>query len=945
MECPRCGYKNILPSATFCPKCGQPLGQGASQMKGAQPMPSRPSAPKMPQRPSRPVQPQRPMAAGAPVPPDGTKAARPMQPGRPVQPVRPQQPGSDAQKGFMANLGRAVGNFVSGGALNRDIQRQRDEAARVQAQADRGDIRDAQQAQQTAEQAQIRAEREAERARDQRAMDAVDGLDVVRGRAIWNNQSGEIARRISERELEEVEKLKGIIVQEGCTALIFANGELVTTLSSGAYLFYKSVQEEQAAIKKAVEEAEKQLSEAEKRQQQQRRQEAPTFRQLGIVGEIGRGFNFLGRIIFGEKKNENKDKVKKRRLDYARLLARLTQAPVLSVYLISNRYVTLTFGGALNADGALDYQPYTIPMGIHDVQIGVSLQMQINDIHVFATNYLADRNRVTAVDIQQMVSPVVENVIRQTLRNTDYQQEGLPQDTVNALKVQITDAINHQVYGIACTSVLSITDKDADFERFRQVERQLFNTEKELGFLQRTGEFRNRLENENNHQQVQSAQNEEQLRYALQQINRDQLVHDDELEEFVNLLQSQKRIREAKTEEQEFEALQDLRKNRLVKEDEMEALEDELQHAKIPRNEVTEIMRINSQQHIDDARTTAEWALSDKITDHEWERQDLERRRNWGIEDEERERKWKTEDEQFQRTMDQQRQRDAYSDERDEHDFQRRQRDLDADWQHHQRQKQEEREDRQMDYQMDRQTKFDDDQIDANRTQRQIDKLKAMAEMQAQSDAQAHQHEENMANIQAGVEMNRTNAHANMSADQIRADQLSSLSSEAQVAMANAYGSDKENALRAQQQQEQKELYDRMLQSQQEQMMKMAQMMQQGMMGVSQQQASAQQQRYADMEQQRDQYRDDARHQQERIDHTQDTALGGIGKVSEAAAANLGAFNGGVVQAKAQTAQPATPQDAQTEMIDCQCYNCGKQLHIAVGTPKCPYCSAPFQWQ
>ena len=252
-----------------------------------------------------------------------------MQPGRPVQPVRPQQPGSDAQKGFMANLGRAVGNFVSGGALNRYIQRQRDEAARVQAQADRGDIRDAQQAQQTAEQAQIRAEREAERARDQRAMDAVDGLDVVRGRAIWNIQSGEIARRISERELEEVEKLKGIIVQEGCTALIFANGELVTTLSSGAYLFYKSVQEEQAAIKKAVEEAEKQLSEAEKRQQQQRRQEAPTFRQLGIVGEIGRGFNFLGRIIFGEKKNENKDKVKKRRLDYARLLARLTQAPVL----------------------------------------------------------------------------------------------------------------------------------------------------------------------------------------------------------------------------------------------------------------------------------------------------------------------------------------------------------------------------------------------------------------------------------------------------------------------------------------------------------------------------------------------------------------------------------------------------------------------------------------
>ncbi len=30
---------------------------------------------------------------------------------------------------------------------------------------------------------------------------------------------------------------------------------------------------------------------------------------------------------------------------------------------------TLTFGGAINENGELAFQPYTIPMGIHDVQI------------------------------------------------------------------------------------------------------------------------------------------------------------------------------------------------------------------------------------------------------------------------------------------------------------------------------------------------------------------------------------------------------------------------------------------------------------------------------------------------------------------------------------------------------------------------------------------------
>ena len=149
---------------------------------------------------------------------------------------------------------------------------------------------------------------------------------------------------------------------------------------------------------------------------------------------------------------------------------------------------------------------------------------------------------------------------------------------VNALKEHIRQTINQQVYGIECTQVLNITDNNKDFERFRQVERQLYNTEKELDYMHRTGEFRNRMEVEANAQQIASAKNAEELRHALQNLNMDQLLHDDELNEFVQMLESQKRIREAKTEEEEFEALEDLRRNRLVKQEEMEVLEDQLAH-------------------------------------------------------------------------------------------------------------------------------------------------------------------------------------------------------------------------------------------------------------------------------------------------------------------------------------------------------------------------------
>lgn len=831
-------------------------------------------------------------------------------------PQAPTPQSSQASKGIFTNAVRSVANAVTGGALNRQIAEEQRQAINQQTAEGRAEIREARNAQQQAEQAQMAAEREAERSRDRRSMEAVDGVDVVRGRTIWNIQPGEIARKISERELDEIEKLKGIIVQEGCTAIIFANGELVSTLSAGAYLFYKSLEEEQAAIKAAVEKAEKDMAEAEKRERDRKRQAQPTFRELGIVGEVGRGFSWLGRIIFGEKKGEQKEKAKKRQLNYARLLARITQSPIMSVYIVSNRFITLTFGGAMNEEDELAFQPYTIPMDMHDVQIGVSLQMSVNDIHTFATNYLADRNSITTRELQQMLNGTVETLLRQELRNQNYEQGGLTVDMVNALKEHIRQTINQQVYGIECTQVLNITDNNKDFERFRQVERQLYNTEKELDYMHRTGEFRNRMEVEANAQQIASAKNAEELRHALQNINMDQLLHDDELNEFVQMLESQKRIREAKTEEEEFEALEDLRKNRLVKQEEMEVLEDELAHKRIPREEITEIMRIQSQQNIDAARHKAEWALDDSRTDHDWEREDLERRRNWGIEDEERERQWMQEEKEYNRQRDRKTQEDDY-------DFKQLMRQREIDKEDHLLARNEKLEDDRLAYERNRQEKMDDEQLEANRHQRQMDKLQQMAHMQQQIDQQRYQHEENIATIESNEQINRDNLFANMTDEQIRAAQLSHLSAEAQVAMANAYNGAKEADALRKTAAEKEAMMQQMLQMQQqnsnaqmEAIMKMAGMIKDTATGISGAQQTQQQQRISQLE-------EDNRRQQDRVDHTQDVAMNNISQVSSAAANNLNAFNG---------------------EIECQCYNCGHTIRIAQGTPCCPDCGAPFQW-
>lgn len=807
----------------------------------------------------------------------------------------PQQPIQANQKGWFTDGVRAVANAVTGGALNREIQREQQRAVSQQARADQGVVDEAQQGLQAAERAQLNAEREAEQARNRRNQEAIDGVDVVRGRAIWSIQPGQIARKISERELEEIEKLKGVIVQEGCQAVIFANGELVASLSAGAYQFFKSVEEEKAAIKAAMEKAEKELDEKERKAREQRRQQEPTFRELGIVGEIGKAGRWVSRLIFGEKKDEKKEKVERRKLDYARILSQTTQAPILSVYIVSERHITMTFAGSTESDGHLAFTPYTIPTKIVDVNVGVSLQLRINDILQFATNYLADKNVATTMQFEQMLAPSIENTLRQMLRNLDYEASGLPEPVQNNLKVRIQQTINEQLYGIQCERVLQITDSSADFERFRAVERELYCSEQELGFLQRTGEFRNRLAQETNRQAIDKATSEEELRYALQQLNRDQLLHDDEMEQFVLLLNAQKRLREAKSQEEEYEALIEIKKSRLVKDDEMAALEDALTHNKIERDSITEIMRIQHQQSVDDARLHAQWALDDQKQDHDWEREDLQRRRNWGIEDEEREREWMHEDREREREWNREEQeynrRFSRTQQQDEYDWQKRIRETDfewqnqerqreADWQQRQREEQMRREQEQLEFARQRQSKFDDIDI--------LDRKASIAQrnMQAMKDAELREFQEQnrstetIHSMDTQAAINRDNVEANMTAEQLMAKRAAELSGEGQVAFAQALGSGKENELLQKQQQEQKELYEKMMQMQQangsqsqEMMLKMAQMMQQGMVGIGQQQQAFQQQRFDDQRQRADEYRQDAQRQQDRMDHTLDQSL------------------------------------------------------------------------
>ena len=892
---------------------------------------------------------------------------------------------------------------------------------------------------------------------------------VVNNRAIWNIQKGEVAHVISEREFAHTGGLRGVVLPEGCSAIVFSGKEVVSLMQAGVYDF------QPANITRLT----------------NKPQPAPHAAPAAPQTTSGGFWMGVKNFLFGKKKDE-KPEAHQRRME--RVGQRFAQdspmAPTqnVRVYLVSTRNIDLLFDATIDDEGNLDFMPISIPTATIDVNLSVALQLQVQNMAMVAANYLADSNTLRTLDLMQMLRPIVKATLTKFLRNLDYQREGLPEAVVNNLKAKIIQACNEQLAGIEVVKVLSITDSSDDFERFRKIEKDLYVDNKKLDYLQRTNEFKNRLEQLTNQQTIEKAQSAEELRKSLQQINKDKLLNEDEMNQFTQMLESQQRLRKAKTQAEELQALSDLKKSTLVTEDEVKALEQSLAEKGTSRDSVVDIMRVQAEQKLNTTRQIATFELSDNEHDHERAEElkaaqhngkllaaNLEAKRQMDAYQDERkkqefEQRVQNEDYDFnkqQRQNDadfkqrvqsedydfnkQQRQNDADFKQRvqsEDYDFNKQQRQNDADFKQrvqnedydfNKQQRQNDADFKQRvqndDYDFEKKQRedlhqFEQDQrafkmrvqnedYDFNKQQRQNDadfkqrvqnedydfekkqredlhqfeqdqrtfqtrvknedydfekqqREQALREQQSQADymrkrqdkmddmdilerkaaiaqrnmqamKQAEMAElqeknrsvEAMQQMQQNVEMNRDNLFANMSAEQIRAAQLSHLSAEAQTAMAQSYSSNKENELRAQQQQEQKVLYEQMMQQQaaqatqnQEMMMRMAQMMQQGMTSMGQQQMAQQQQRYEEQKAIKEEYRENAFRQQDRVDYSQDTAMQHIAQVSTAAAANMNAYG--------NKNAPEQPQPHQ--IVSKKCPSCGAE--IAPDDVFCTECGA-----
>lgn len=417
----------------------------------------------------------------------------------------------------------------------------------------------------------------------------IDGVDVVSRKTVWSIAPGQLARRISEKELADCSAVNGVVIQDGVTAAIFVDGQLANVMDGGLYQFNpEKVIERTKTIVNLEKESEQQVTKQ----------------------SFGKRVSSFFTGLMGSKKHAEKpEKAEKRIESWKEIERESIRRTVVSIYLISNRLFQMAFGFEKTDDGTCTFKPYHLKAGIMDVEIGVNMQLRIRDFSAFRLNYLNDQRQVTVTDLQELISPWVQQILTQAVESMQMTATRLTPEQQDQVRQQLKQELEHRLNGIEVVQVMDVTTESDDFEQLRQQEHNLWVSEQEADFYVRKNEFLNRYTGYQQEQELtkQSMTHDQELNLEreklnflsdMNKLNQDKLLSDDEMARFVELHEMEVRLRQALQNADEQTRMQDVEKilndvktKKLMSEDELTAVEESIRDKRFERQQMSDVLQ------------------------------------------------------------------------------------------------------------------------------------------------------------------------------------------------------------------------------------------------------------------------------------------------------------------------------------------------------------------
>lgn len=334
----------------------------------------------------------------------------------------------------------------------------------------------------------------------------------------WNVLPGQLAIKFDEKDFESYKHSKGIIIQDGTKAIFFADGKLAGELKGGKY----------------------------------------TFVELGVqqTGGARNVFQRFGARVASFFTGRASDLLK--------------SAASCAVVVIRESNFPLIF------------TEKDIPTAGIRTEVAVHVLAKITNIIEFYKTLLLDQKFVSFEKMSESLQVSVRTILEEKLTSIDAEaitaNAKIREEVTAELKTKVSEIYSF----INVEMVLRLTATAAELEEIRKMREELYISEKELVELTRRNDFLNRLSSETNTQLLREAQTAADFTAAMNKIDEQNLLTDDEKARFADMLYWQRKLREATSADEGNAALQKLEINGILRQEELAVLKSDIsQRAKI----------------------------------------------------------------------------------------------------------------------------------------------------------------------------------------------------------------------------------------------------------------------------------------------------------------------------------------------------------------------------
>lgn len=236
-----------------------------------------------------------------------------------------------------------------------------------------------------------------------------EDLIVTNQRIHWNITPGQVARVITEQEMATYKNAEGIIIAEGTTAFIRANGATIATISGGSYDFQPRRTTVGEAISTSISNA------------------------WQVIIDL-----FKSRRKMLENQPEQDTKVEMYAKQQREIFAQAKAGASFSIVILLDRAFPMLIGAKQeHLDDYKNFKPMLIHTQHHDMNVGLNAYFRIKKQEEFILHYLVDKQYLNTAILIDEITETVRTTIQEVLYNQSITSNRIPNELLPVIKEQL----------------------------------------------------------------------------------------------------------------------------------------------------------------------------------------------------------------------------------------------------------------------------------------------------------------------------------------------------------------------------------------------------------------------------------------------------------------------------------------------------------------------------